>query len=102
MTELTDTEREALVSTLVATDPDPCDPINYDASGYYRAFADAILASDWLVAREAAAVEAALAPVRALADEHERSCNPAPYTSERALIERLRAVLPPAPTEGES
>jgi hypothetical protein len=38
-----------------------------------------------------------LAAVRALADEHMRTVNPAPYTTERALIERLDAILTDAP-----
>lgn len=41
----------------------------------------------------AEAAEAKVAAVEALADEHERLVSPAPYTSERALIERLRAAI---------
>lgn len=35
----------------------------------------------------------ALAPIEALAEEHARTVTPAPYTSERALIERLQSAL---------
>ena len=55
----------------------------------------------------AIAAEAMLAKVAALADEHKRTCNPAPYTSERALIERLDGILAlasagrPATSDGE-
>lgn len=35
----------------------------------------------------------ALAEMEALCQEYRRSCNPAPYTSERALIERMEALV---------
>jgi hypothetical protein len=59
----------------------------------YRADLEA--SEDRAEAAESALTEARerLSRLRALADEHKRTCNPAPYTSERALIERLEAVL---------
>lgn len=38
-------------------------------------------------------LRATVARVEALLAEYERMCQPAPYTSERALVERLRAAL---------
>ena len=75
----------------------------------FRSRARVVLTSDWLAARLAARgaederLRAQVAAVRAVLDEHTRMCNPAPYTSERALAERLRAALgdnPDTPQEG--
>lgn len=52
----------------------------------------AAAAAEVLVSR---AVKEALAPVVAVLDEYAASCNPGPFTSERALYERLRAVTTP-------
>ena len=36
---------EALAKVLVESDPEPCDPVEYDAARYYRDFAAALAAS---------------------------------------------------------
>lgn len=53
---------------------------------------DAAESASWLVEKT---VAAALAPVVAVLDEYAASCNPGPFTSERALYERLRGAVAP-------
>ena len=38
-----DAARDELARQLVLADPEPCDPVKYDAAAYYRDFADALL-----------------------------------------------------------
>lgn len=62
--------------------------------------ADALDAAENASALVKRAVASALAPIVAVLDEYAASCNPGPFTSERALYERLRVVAsPPASTE---
>jgi hypothetical protein len=44
-----DAPRDEVAKWLAVNDPDPCDPIEYDAATYYRDFADALLGSGWRV-----------------------------------------------------
>jgi hypothetical protein len=62
---------------------------------------DAAESASWLVKR---AIQTALAPARAVLDEYAASCNPGPFTSERALYERLLAAVTPTglSTDGAS
>ena len=92
----TDTEREALAALIA-------ERVYVDTSEHYDA-ADAILASDWLAAQKAAAVEAALAPVRALIDGWEAHYQALGWRRAVEYANDLRAVLPPellppAPTD---
>lgn len=42
-----------------------------------------------------AIVDRTLSAAREVLAEYERSCDPAPFTNERALYERLRHAIPP-------
>lgn len=44
-----DARRNDVAMWLVRHDPDPCDPVEYDAAAYYRAFAEALIASGWRI-----------------------------------------------------
>ena len=50
--------------------------------------------AEWIeAARKWGRAEQTVSAIRRLATEYRAACNPAPYTSERALIERLEALL---------
>lgn len=41
--------RDEVAIWLAQHDPDPCDPIEFDAAAYYRDFAAALIGSGWQI-----------------------------------------------------
>lgn len=95
---LTDTERESLLS--VTSDLDAIDAVERIVAAREAAAVEAARAAwadpEYREARDRAAVEAALAPVRALAEGW------VGFDDSHHYGDAVLKLLPPAPTEGES
>jgi hypothetical protein len=77
---LTEDERKALLKAW---------PWPQEAATTSSGFNDVVAAVEEITAD----LRARLAAAEALCEEHKRLVNPAPYTTERALIERLDAIV---------